>query len=227
MNDKTGVDPPKNPFFFHLTSPHLKSKLLHILDRFSLFLLRPRSVVSSLPHSQDDVCRSCPWRLAVWVAGSSLQTPVCSLCKTAREVFKAYLPDSFRPHLLFALQERAQEVPACRYWHPKVGVAADLGRSLPRSSLERRNWFVLPIICRRPGTCPRFASSRFGASVSANAAMLKPTRRPSSRRARSRHCSCRNASAAVSRTSARSSNTRYASPVRWPTTSSKSSLIGR
>lgn len=115
MNDKTGVDPPKNPFFFHLTSPHLKSKLLHILDCFSLFLLRPRSVVLSLPHSQDDVCRSCPWRLAVWVAGSSSQTQGCSLCKTACKVFKAYLLDLFRPHLLFALQERAQEVPACPY----------------------------------------------------------------------------------------------------------------
>ena len=37
VNDKTGMDPLKNFFFFHLTSPHFKSELLYILDYFSCF----------------------------------------------------------------------------------------------------------------------------------------------------------------------------------------------
>ena len=37
VNDKTGVDPPKNFFFFHLTLFHLKSELPRILIVFLLF----------------------------------------------------------------------------------------------------------------------------------------------------------------------------------------------
>ena len=33
VNDKTGVDLSRNFFFLHLTSSHLESELLHILDR--------------------------------------------------------------------------------------------------------------------------------------------------------------------------------------------------
>lgn len=50
-------------------------------------------------------------------------------------------------------QKEIQKVLACKYWHSKIRVTADLDRSLPHSFFGRRNWSVLLIICQYPKTC--------------------------------------------------------------------------